>query len=152
MKTIRLGHEAPSHGWLTLRLVANGHSVEIDTSDVPNNPVQELISAIHSAAGGVMACVWFHLEPDGYYLHLEPIGECIRLRLDYAPESQRSRSRKIMELEGDRRDILLPFWRFIRDFQSRGYAEPHWPEVDYRDMDAIKARIDKGRALATYIC
>ncbi len=146
MRTIRLSHEAPSHGWLTLQLVASGHNIEIDTSYVPNNPVQELISAIHSAAGGVMASVWFNLEPDGYYLHLEPIGDRIRLRLDYAPESERSRSRKVMELEGERRGILLPLWRFVRDFQSRGYAEPHWPDVDYRDVDAIKARIENRRA------
>jgi len=143
MKTITISHQPPSHGWLTLHLVVDGHIVEIDASYVPNNPVQELISALYSAAGGAMACVWFHLEPDGYYMHLEPVGDSIRFRLDYAPESERSRSRKVVEIENDRRDILLPFWRFIRDFQSRGYAEPHWPEVDYRDMDAIKARITK---------
>ncbi len=146
MKRIAISHQPPSHGWLTLQLVVDGQIVEIDASDVPNNPVQDLMSALHSASGGTIACVWFHLEPDGYYMHLEPIGDSIRFRLDYAPESERSRSRKIVEIESERGNVLLPFWRFIRDFQSRGYAEPHWPELDYRDMDAIKARIGKHRA------
>lgn len=141
MKTIRLSHRAPSHGWLALQLVADGHSFEIDASDVPNNQVQDLISALYSAAGGAEAVVWLHLEPDGYFMHFQPVGENIRFRLDYATESDRSRSRDIFIIESSREDMLLPFWRFLRNFQSRKYAEPHWPDVDYRDMDSIKKRI-----------
>lgn len=141
MKRIAISHQPPSHGWLTLQLTVDEQIIEIDASDVPNNPVQELISTLYSAAGGTSASVWFHLEPDGYYVHFEPVGSDIGFRIDYAAESERSRSNNILSIVGSREEILLPFWRFLRDFQSRGYAEPHWPDVDYRDMDSIKKRI-----------
>lgn len=141
MKRISISHQPPSHGWLTLQLMVDGQIVEIDASYTPNNPVQELISALYSAAGGAAATVWFHLEPDGYYVNFEPIGDNIRFELDYAAESERSRSSNIFAIESSREDILFPFWRFLRDFQSRGYPEQDWPEVDYRDMDSIKKQI-----------
>lgn len=85
--------------------------------------------------------MWWHLEPDGYFLHFEPDGERLRLRLDFAPHSDPARARNVLALDGTPRDILLPFWRFLRRFQSGEPHAPHWPAIDYRDLDVIADRL-----------
>ncbi len=128
----------------------NDTRIEIDASDVPNNPIQELIDALDACVRGQAARVWWHLEPDGYFLHFEPIHDRMQLRIDFAPESQAARSREILTLEDDARTVLLPFWRFIRNFQSGDYREPHWPEVDYRVLDDVRHRIKHARGIAAH--
>ena len=141
MQRISLRHEPPSHGWLQLQLDVEGRTVGIDASDVPNNPIQELVEAIERAATGEKSCVWWHLEPDGYFMHFAPAEKEIELRLEFAPRSERSRSQAILSFQGGRAEVLLPFWRFLREFQSHSYAEPHWPGVNYDRLLAIKAAI-----------
>ena len=85
--------------------------------------------------------MWWHLEPDGYFLHFEPDGERIRLRLDFAPDSDQARARNVLTLDGTPRDILLPFWRFLRRFRSSEPHGEHWPDIDYRDLDVIADRL-----------
>lgn len=141
MQRITLKHEAPSHGWLPLRLDVSGQSVKINASDVPNNPIQELVEALDKAASGTQSCVWWHLEPDGYFMDFIPADEEIEFKLSFATGSERIRSQEVTSATGSRAEILLPFWRFLREFQSRSYAEPHWQAVDYRRILAIRARI-----------
>jgi len=141
MQRISLQHEPPSHGWVRLQLCVEGRNVGIDASDVPNNPIQELVEAIESTASGRESCVWWHLEPDGYFMYFTPIGKEVELRLEFAPSSERNRSQAILSFRGSRAEVLLPFWRFLREFQSRSYVEPHWPSVNYERIHAIKEAI-----------
>ena len=141
MQRIRFRHEPPSNGWLPLQLDALGQSVRIDASDVPNNPVQELVEALDMAASGTPSYVWWHLEPDGYFMHFMPIKEEVEFKLHFAPGSERSRSQEVLSTTGSQVEILLPFWRFLREFQSHSYAEPHWTTVNYDRILAIGALI-----------
>jgi len=141
MQHISIRHKPPSHGWLQLELSVEGQSVGIDASGVPNNPIQELVEALEYAASGSESRVWWHLEPDGYFMHFIPVGKEIEFRLEFAPRSERSRSRAILSFQGGRAEVLLPFWRFLREFQSHSYVEPHWPSVSYERILAIKAAI-----------
>jgi hypothetical protein len=141
VQRIKIRHQSPTHGWLLLRLSVEDHSVQIDASDVPNNPIQDLIEAVEQAATGTESIVWWHLEPHGYFMHFTPVGHEIEFRLEYAPRSDKSRSQAVLSVQSGRTEILLPFWRFLRDFQSRAYSEPHWPEVNFERLTAIKAAI-----------
>lgn len=113
----------------------------IDASDVPNNPIQQLVDALDLAASGAQSCVWWHLEPDSYFMHFAPHQDEITFTLSYAPGREQRPSNEVASVRGSRPDILLPFWRFLRQFQSHDYAEPHWPSVDYQRMAAIKRSI-----------
>ena len=141
MQRIQIRHDAPSHGWLPLRLSVSGHEIDIIVSDVPNNPIQELLEALESAARGREASVWLHLEPDGYFMRFSPIGDEINLLLEFAAASKSSRAEDVLSVQGSRVEILLPFWRFLRDFQSYDYSEPDWPRVDYGRIAAVKEAI-----------
>jgi hypothetical protein len=138
---IRIAFSPPEHGWLRLSLDVDGTHVDIDASDVPNNPIQQLVDAMDATTRGHAALVWLNLEPDGYFLHFEPAGDRVRLRLDFASESLAANSRTIVTLECSKSEALLPLWRFVRKFQSCGYREPHWPDVDYHALDDIERRI-----------
>jgi hypothetical protein len=141
MQRIQIRHDAPSHGWLPLRLSVSGHEIDIIVSDVPNNPIQELLEALESAARGREASVWLHLEPDGYFMRFSPIGDEINFLLEFAAASKSSRAEDVLSVQGSRVEILLPFWRFLRDFQSYDYSEPDWPSVDYERIAAVKEAI-----------
>lgn len=138
---IRIRHEPPSHGWLPIHLSLNGQDVLIVASDVPNNPIQELLEALESAAHGRYASVWWHLEPDGYFMRFVPIGDEIKLLLEFAPGSIARRAEEVLCLQGTRVEVLLSFWRFVRDFQSRSYSEMDWPSVDYSRIRLIREAI-----------
>jgi len=141
MPPIGLRHDAPSHGWLTLRLTAGDKTVTIDASDVPNNPLQDLIAAIEAAATGTESSVWWHLEPDGYFTNFKPAGSEIHFSVEFATRSEKRLAQCVVSVSGKREEVLLPFWRFLREFQSHSYQEPHWPSVDFSRMQAIKLSI-----------
>lgn len=137
----RISYKAPVHGWLTLTVAVNGTAVEIDASDVPNNPIENLLAALEVAADGGPSSVWWNLEPDGYFMYFTPRGEHIHFRLEFATCSDASRGKTVLDASGSPAQILLPFWRFVREFQSHSYDEPHWPVTDYSRIDAVKEKI-----------
>jgi hypothetical protein len=141
MALFRIDYEAPQHGWLPLRLWSPEKVIAIDASDVPNNPVQELINALDRVSDGMEAAVWFNLEPAGYFLHFKRDNDQVSLRLDYAADGKKHLAASVFALEGSALDVLMPFWRFLRKFESHGYQEPHWPGVDYTRLPFIKARL-----------
>ena len=142
MRLIELRYDPPSHGWLTLHLTADSKRIVIDASHVPNNPLQELVVALETVARGRESAVWWHLEPDGYFTTFKPLGSEVRFNLEFAAGSVRQLARPIVSLTGPKAQVLLPFWRFLRDFQSRSYQESDWPEVDFSRMEAVKTSIE----------
>jgi hypothetical protein len=141
MSHIELKYEPPSSGWLRLHLNVDGKIFEIDASNVPNNPIHDLAEAIEKAAQGHPSFVWWHLEPDGYFMHFVPVGDKIDFRLDYAPNSDRFGVRPVASAQDEREKILILFWRFLRSFQSHQYNKPDWTATDATRMQAIKAKI-----------
>jgi hypothetical protein len=143
---IQVSYEPPQHGWLTLTILVNGQAVEIDASDVPNNPVEDLLTALDLAANGIPSSVWWHLEPDGYFMYFTPNDGGVHFKLVFATKSKSALARDIMEIHGSPAQVLLPFWRFVRDFQSHAFPEPHWPHTDFERILDVKDRIRLSRA------
>ena len=142
---IRISYQPPSNGWLTVLLTVDAVPVEIDASDVPNNPIGDLVAALDLAAQGVPSSVWWHLEPGGYFMYFTPHGNDVQLRLDFERSSETARASTVLAFQGSPKQVLLPFWRFVREFQSHDFQEPHWPPADYTRMDIIKANIIRQR-------
>ena len=117
----------------------------MDDSDVPNNPVQELINALDNVANGREATVWWNLERDGYFMHFEPTNGRIDFCLEFSSNSDFHHGHPVVTAQGTAAEVLLPFWRFLRDFQSYGYQEIHWLGVCYQRVSIIKDNILKER-------
>jgi hypothetical protein len=143
---IEIRYEPPHNGWLTLRITIDGQTVEIDASDVPNNPIQDLLDAIRHASQGEDACVWLHLEPNWFVFDFACTAKTIVFQLASVDETVNGTYRReIVSIEAAAQDILMPFWRFLRKFQSEDHREPHWPDVDYRDIETVGRSIKLGR-------
>ena len=141
MQPFLMTFEQPSHGWLPLRIEAGGKLIEFAASDVPNNPVEELFDALFLVIRGESATVWWHLEPDGYYLHLEPEGANTVLRVTFAQQSARRRETEVLTVTAPTNRILLVLWRFLRRVEEAAFAKPYWRPVNFSGLEALGQRI-----------
>jgi hypothetical protein len=142
MNRIAIRHQPPEHGWLTFYVTVDDRTIEIDASDVPNNPVQDLLDAIRLVAQGENARVWWHLEPGWYIFDFEHRGGTVLFRIATVVETVSGlHETEVASIETATPEMLLVFLRFLRRFQSENHSEPHWPEVDYRDISLIRDMI-----------
>ncbi len=126
-------------------MLVDGQTVEIDASDVPNNPIQDFITALEDIARGREAFVWWHLEPAGYFMYFCPVHEGVQVRIEFHGHSERAQGKEVATIQGSSKEILMPFWRFLREFQSHSFTEPDWPDVDYDRIQEIKRMLDGPR-------
>lgn len=109
---------------------------------MPENPIDALVYGLGSAIDGLEAEVWLHLEPSSYYLRFTPredsqFGLCIEFsERDTAQPQNRD---LLFEARGNKREIILPFWRACKEFIGSSYDDPAWPKCD---EDAL-ARLNK---------
>jgi hypothetical protein len=141
MQLISVRHSPPKHGWLTLSLCLGSQDFVIDASDVPNNPVQDLISALEEASAGRAAAMWWNLEPDGYFMRFNPMADGIEFSLEFSKNSNENDANIIARLQGTAAEVLLPFWKFLCEFQSHDYSQKHWPMVCYERISSIRDNI-----------
>lgn len=137
MNQLKISFEPPHHGWLPLKIEVANVVEELATSDVPNNPIEDLCDALFKVNRGEAASVWLHSEPDGYFLGLEPIGELLSVRLTFAPDSKRKRELEILSVQGKCVDLMMVFWRFLRKFEAAKFTEPHWPPADLKGLAGL---------------
>jgi len=134
----------PYHGWLPVSLAAGQFELEIEASNVPANPIYLLVDALQKALVGLESAVWWHLEPSGYYFNFIPLGneECT-LKITYTNGVAPEKVKNVFEMQGSFKQILLPFWRAVRKFDSHGYSEHHWPETPTDDLYKLTTLINK---------
>lgn len=136
----------PEHGWVHVLVEVNSDQFEFEASDVPLDPIVELINAIRTVAAGRSACVWWHLEPDGWYFELEPTGDMVIFRLLFAPDSDESKAELRAEVTESKSQILLPLWRGLREFESYAAVDPHWPDLEPGLVGALREKIENTSA------
>jgi hypothetical protein len=135
---IKVNFGKPLHGWLPVSLAAGQFELEFRASDVPENPLYLLVDALLKALVDLESEVWWHLEPDGFYFNFEPHGneECT-LKISYTNGVPPEMVKKVFEIRGDFKKILLPFWRAVREFDSHDYSKHHWPKTHVDDLNKL---------------
>lgn len=141
MIKLKLKFEEAKHGWLPVRIEADDKKIEFITSDVPNNPVQELINSIWTSLRGDPSEVWWHLEPDGYFFTLVPEGENVRLEVFYSIDSSKNKRESKLIYKGNLQETILVMWRGIKEFASHCPKEPHWPPLDADDLEILGKKL-----------
>jgi hypothetical protein len=134
---LKLSLKQPEHGWVAVCLQAESSVIEFVASDVPNNPIQELVDALFKVYSGQEAEVWWHLEPDGYYFRFTPQENRVTLRVSFSEGSNEGSRRELLVLIGQQAEILLPIWRALRRFEAFRTVEPHWPDVNFRHLKEL---------------
>jgi hypothetical protein len=130
---LELSYEPPAHGWIKLRLTIFDQEIEIDASDVPNDPVQQSVVAVRAMSEGRDASVWWHLEPEWYVMRFKHTLGGIRLDIERCQSPDETSKQSIFACSGV--DVMAPFLGFLRDFRSRNFSEDDWPKVDWRPLD-----------------
>jgi hypothetical protein len=146
MPFLKLSFAEPRNGWLPVSLSIGSEEVEFSASDVPNNPIEELISAMFDVFGSREATVWWHLEPGGYYFEFSPAQDQIQLRVLFAEDSRRGQRTEVASIRGGKQELLLPLWRGLRQFQSFGAVEPHWRGVTYGTLETLGEQLRRSQS------
>jgi hypothetical protein len=126
----------PEHGWLPVDMRHGDFELNFEASDVPINPIDQLISGIRQITKGISTEVWWHLEPAGYYFDFDIKGDEYNLRISFA-KNDRADKELVYETQGKFEDIIMPFYRSIKSFFTQTIEEPHWPKTDEREIKAL---------------
>ena len=119
------------HGWFPITFSTTEVDFVIDASDVPIDPIMEIIKAVEGACiNRSQSEAWFSLEPHYYQMVLEPKNENITLSVYYVDEhgvqikhnSRTQRKNKEFEYSGNANDVLVQFWRGLKELASRETA------------------------------
>jgi hypothetical protein len=140
---LKLTFDTPQHGWLPCEIKLDDQVIEFDASDVPNNPVRDLIESLWKAVRGESSEVWWHLEPAGYYFIMEPDGSELLFKLQYSPDSKIANKRTVFEAPLNLKNTLMMFWRSAKKTGSFPITDTNWPNVDDSDMEKLKLKISE---------
>ena len=147
MTNFQLKFGEPKHGWLPVDIRLPGDKIIFESSDVPNNPIADLIEALWKASRGETAEVLWHEEPGGYIFSIKPeltgisILICSIEDIDYVLGSGSRVERA--SFRGSPNDTLLPMWLAINEFAAHNFEEPHWPTTDYGELDKLRSSIEQ---------
>lgn len=134
----------PHAGWLPVELTCDDLRLEFEVSHIPTNPIDSLILGLDRAISGLEAEIWFNLEPASYYLEFNPLAEQrYEFRIEFSQKDAQHRQYRtaVLEISGNKDEIVLPFWRAITEFASHSYTEPAWPEVDDFALSKLRKRV-----------
>jgi len=116
----------PQHGWLPVQLNFEDFKLELDASDVLNNPVEELCDALIRLKQGKTWQITWWLEPYTYFFYFEKTNNNYTLTISEAYDIEGEREvTKI--INGNYDQIILPFKKSLTEFCSLTYEEKHWP-------------------------
>lgn len=138
MPTVKVTFSPPANGWLPTSIEFETAVLEFVASDVPNNPVEELYSAVLAAAAGRDGKVWWNLEPDGYFFEISGANGGVHLRVLFSEHSIGSPKTEVASVTGTRIEILLPLWRALRQFESFHALEQHWSRTELAGMKELR--------------
>ncbi len=138
---MKLKFGKPNHGWLPVKIESMEWAVEFESSDVPEDPLYQLIDGLCKVLNSSEAEVWWHLEPAGYFFNLSRAKDKYKLDISFSMDSRADNREDIKSLTGDFDEVILPVWRGLKDFYSRKYSSPHWPDEPTVDMSALNSKI-----------
>ena len=130
----------PEHGWLTVNLRAADLNISFETSDVPTNPIEQLISSLILLTEGVSEppTVSWHLEPSYYHFDFREANNLVTLSISTSEPTTSNN-----ELSGTFEEIIFPIYRELRKFGSAEHQEPHWPNIPRARYEELKEAVKK---------
>jgi hypothetical protein len=128
----------PEHGWLSVNILTNELNLSFESSDVPTNPIEQLISSLILLSNGVAEppTVSWHLEPSYYHFDFRETNDLITLEIS---TSEQATSK--YELTGTFTEIIYPIYRELRKFGSAEHQEPHWPNISRTRYEELKKAV-----------
>ena len=142
--------EHPAVGSLPVTLTANDDSLSFIASHTPSDPLSDLVTALITIVltNTVDISVRWNTEPVEYEFRFATDASEIILTVIQWTDSTRPRenSQSAFTVRGLRMEIVLPFWRALRQLESQASTRWEWqhPFPD-RDMRKLDKHIHRGK-------
>jgi len=123
MKNIKLTFEKPENGWLPVEFQSDQVELSFVSSNIPENPTDQLCENLILALKGVESKTFWNLEPDQLVFELESLGENFNLTITEQGEN-------IFSQKGNFEKVLLPLYRSLKKFSTYELNEEDWESLD----------------------
>ena len=142
------------HGWLPTVLETDGEELLFDVSYMPYDFVGELVTALSGVldAPGEYVARICEEPPEHDWRFESSDASAVSFRIVSYPKGRRTKSEAEVTAEtwGAPLDIVLPFWRGLRELASRARDEAfgsHWNEpFPFEALERLTVRVEQARS------
>ena len=136
----------PKHGWLPTVLKFENYKLELEISDVPRNPMTQLCDSLIQLVKGINNpdVIPWHLEPYCYYLEFKKVDTNFELAI-LESENIDGPTKQTFEIKGVFETVIMPFYRGLKNFNSKSYKPPHWDELNSDRINELTKLIKEKR-------
>lgn len=118
----------PARGWLPVVFSIGDFCLELESSDVPSNPLEAVLEALTIVPAGGSASVLWYLEPAECWFNFENQLDIVTLTItEKASHSQVPIL--LFRFVGSVQELLIPFYKALKQFTAHSYSETHWPKI-----------------------
>ncbi|TQV76859.1 hypothetical protein FLL45_02570 [Aliikangiella marina] len=117
--------------------------MEFEASDVPNNPVSELVESLWKPVRNENSEVWWHLEPAGYYFIFEPKQSELLFSIQFSPNSSLANRKILFEAKVNLRNALMMFWRCAKKTTTFETSDTDWPKLDKNELENLRTKLNQ---------
>ena len=132
----------PQHGWLPIKIISGNFTLQFRASNIPLNPIDQLVYALCGIVQGTKTELWWNLEPARYYFEFKKIDQLYAFCIFFAEQDYNDKE-FIYEIQGDFKIIILPFYRALQKFFARPFDKTHWPKTGEAEMNRLVQLVKK---------
>ena len=140
IKKIKVDFGNPSSGWLSVQLKIENYELEFISSNIPVDPIEQLIEGLFLLLNGFECEVFWNFEPDGYIFHFVSNENLVELNFFLLENEERF---LMKNFEGNIKEIVLPFYRALRKFETFYFKESDWKKIEVSRLERLKNEIDE---------
>ncbi len=129
----------PAHGWLPITLKWEDFELAFEASDVPNNCIDELMTALQLVMNGIASEVEFHLEPAWYVFKFSNAGTLYHLVLS---KKSNGKIHSLTTIKGSFEEIIMPFYRALKKMYHYKIEEIDWPNLREQSLVNLTTLIE----------
>jgi len=146
-RKFKVSFDEPVHGWIAITISIGEEEFRLIPSHTPYDSITELAVALNKILEGYSEAVarW-NEEPAEYEFVFRVCGESLNFDIcDVARIQGGVRRIPVFSFGGPRNQLLIPFWRALRELQGRydpSEYERRWNEsFPTREMEVLTQRI-----------
>jgi len=128
--SIKVSFGKPDHGWLPVNFEYNDFVLNIEASDVLNDPTEELYNVVTKSEDNLQKRITWWLEPAAVFFDFEKSGKIYTLIISQTKNlHSNSETLFLKKIVGDKEKIIEPFRFALKQFLTQAYEETNWPYI-----------------------
>ncbi|MEH1943425.1 MAG: hypothetical protein V7L01_24835 [Nostoc sp.] len=136
-----------NHGWMPVNLITNEQKFSFIASYIPYDSLAELVEALSLFLQlGYSKIVRWNAEPIDYEFLFSESNEQAMLRvIEYTNQLRVKNAKEVVfTFSGSRISLVIPFWRALRDIETRHGFEQKWQRpFPKQGMQLLKEQIHR---------